>query len=60
MPELYDLIFKNRGKHWLLLAWLLDLNGNFVKMLLQNVYSNPILKDLIVVIITLKYLVQVL
>lgn len=57
---MHELIFKNRGKNWLLLAWLLDLNGNYIKTLLQSAYSNPILKNLIGVIITLKYLVQVL
>lgn len=61
LPELFDLIFKRREKcsdelHWSLLEWILDLDKDFVNKLRKEDLS----RTLSAVIITLKYLVQVI
>ncbi|XP_031641258.1 uncharacterized protein LOC116352656 [Contarinia nasturtii] len=56
LPELFDLIFKNKERNfdksrWNLLNWVLDLDDDFPKKFLEK-------KEFMVVILTLKYLVQ--
>lgn len=59
LPELFDLIFKNKERQfdqqrWALIEWTLDLDEGFVKTLVDKEKQ-----QFIATILTLKYLVQV-
>lgn len=59
LPELFDLIFKNKERQFdkqrrMLLEWTLDLDDGFVKMLNDKKQS-----QFSAVVLSLKYLVQV-
>lgn len=60
LPELFDLIFKNKERQfdkqrWALLEWILDLDEGFVKPLTDKNKSH-----FSAVVLTLQYLVQVI
>lgn len=58
LPGLFDLIFKNRGEYWPLLAKTLELNDTFM-LNLHDLHDNETTEKLSLTIITLQYLVMV-